>query len=97
MNGYRNGLFRLMKDIYSPDGWNVKNPDLPVHFIAGAEDPCIISIRKFSQAVSFLRSRGYRDVTSKVYPQMRHEILNEIGRENVWSDVRERLDAWLAR
>ena len=97
VNGYRNGLFRLMKDIYSPEGWNVKNPDLPVHFIAGAEDPCIISIRKFSQAVSFLRGRGYRDVTSKVYPQMRHEILNETGRENVWSDVRERLDNWLAR
>ena len=97
VNGYRNGLFRLMKDIYSPQGWNVTNPDLPVHFIAGAEDPCIISIKKFSEAVSFLRARGYRDVTSKVYPRMRHEILNEIGREDVWSDVRERLDGWLAR
>jgi alpha-beta hydrolase superfamily lysophospholipase len=97
VNGYRNGLFRLMKDIYSPEGWNVTKPDLPIHFIAGAEDPCIISIKKFSEAVSFLRARGYRDVTSKVYPRMRHEILNEIGREDVWSDVRERLDGWLAR
>jgi alpha-beta hydrolase superfamily lysophospholipase len=96
-NGYRNGLFRLMKDIYSPEGWNVTKPDLPVHFIAGAEDPCIVSLKKFSQAVSFLRNCGYRDVTSKVYPGMRHEILNEIGRENVWSDVRELLDGWLAR
>ena len=73
------------------------NPDLPVHFIAGAEDPCIISLKKFSEAVSFLRSRGYREVTSQVYPRMRHEILNEIGREDVWRDVRERLDGWLAR
>ena len=97
VNGYRNGLFRLMKDIYSPDGWNVTKPDLPVHFIAGAEDPCIISLKKFSQAVSFLRGRGYREVTSKVYPGMRHEILNETGREDVWRDVRERLDGWLAR
>lgn len=97
VNGYRNGLFRLMKDIYSPDGWNVTNPDLPVHFIAGAEDPCIISLKKFSQAVSFLRARGYREVTSQVYPGMRHEILNETGRENVWQDVRIRLDGWLAR
>ena len=97
VNGYRNGLFRLMKDIYAPEGWVVTKPDLPVHFIAGAEDPCIISIRKFSEAVSFLRSRGYRDVTSQVYPKMRHEILNEIGREDVWRDVRARLDSWLAR
>ena len=97
VNGYRNGLFRLMKDIYSPEGWNVTKPDLPVHFIAGAEDPCIINLKKFSQAVSFLRARGYREVTSQVYPKMRHEILNEIGREDVWRDVRERLDGWLAR
>ena len=96
-NGYRNGLFRLMKDIYSPEGWNVTKPDLPVHFIAGSEDPCIVSLKKFSKAVSFLRSRGYREVTSKVYPGMRHEILNEIGREEVWSDVRALLDGWLAR
>ena len=97
VNGYRNGLFRLMKDIYSPDGWTVTNPDLPIHFIAGAEDPCIINLKKFSQAVSFLRNRGYREVTSQVYPGMRHEILNETGREDVWRDVRTRLDGWLAR
>ena len=97
VNGYRYGLFRLMMDIYDPDDWNVTNPDLPVHFIAGAEDPCIINLKKFSEAVSFLRARGYREVTSKVYPKMRHEILNEIGREDVWRDVRERLDGWLAR
>ena len=58
---------------------------------------CIINLKKFSQAVSFLRSRGYREVTSQVYPKMRHEILNEIGREDVWRDVRDRLDGWLAR
>lgn len=97
VNGYRNGLFRLMKDIYAPDGWLVSNPDLPVHFIAGAEDPCIVNLNKFSEAVSFLRSRGYREVTSKVYPGKRHEILNETGREEVWKDVQDRLDTWLSR
>ena len=96
-NGYRTGLFRLMQDIYSPKGWNVVKPDLPIHFIAGAQDPCIINLKKFSKAVSFLRNCGYREVTSKVYPMMRHEILNENGREEVWSDVRALLDGWLAR
>lgn len=96
-NGYRNGLFRLMKDIYSPSGWVMEHPDLPVHFIAGSEDPCIVSIKKFSEAVSFLRARGYREVTSQVYPGMRHEILNETGREDVWRDVLGRLDGWLER
>lgn len=47
--------------------------------------------------MSFLRARGYREVTSQVYPKMRHEILNETGREDVWRDVLARLDGWLAR
>ena len=95
VNGYRNGIFRLMKDIYSPEGWNVTKPDMPIHFIAGADDPCIIDLKKFSQAVSFLRSCGYREVTSQIYPGMRHEILNELGKEDVWRDVATILQSWL--
>ena len=97
VNGYRNGLFRLMQDIYSTKGWEVSHPGLPVHFIAGSDDPCIVSIRKFSEAVSFIRARGYREVTSLVYPGLRHEILNETGREDVFRDVLTRLDGWCSR
>ena len=97
VNGYRNGLFRLMQDIYSPKGWTVSHPELPVHFIAGSDDPCIVSIRKFSEAVSFIRARGYREVTSQVYPGLRHEILNETGREDVFRDILARLESWLSR
>ena len=93
-NGYQ-GLMRLMQDTYDPDDWTVANPALPVHFIAGSDDPCIGSIKQFSQAVSFFRSRGYRTVTSKIYPGMRHEILNELGKEEVWRDVAAILKSWL--
>ena len=30
---------------------------------------------------------GYKDVKGKLYPGMRHEILNEIGREQVYHDI----------
>ena len=93
-NGYQ-GLMRLMQDTYDPDDWTVANPALPVHFIAGSEDPCIGSIKQFSEAVSFFRSRGYKTVTSKIYPGMRHEILNELGKEEVWRDVVAVLESWL--
>lgn len=92
-NGYA-GLFGLLQDVYSENGWKVENPSLPVHFIAGAYDPCIGSIAKFSAAVSFFRARGYRNVSSKVYPNMRHEIHNETGKEAVWQDIAKTLDAW---
>ena len=94
VNGYR-ALMQLLVETYSEQGWGLAQPALPVHFIAGGSDPCIGSIKAFSKAVSFLRSRGYTQVSSKVYPGMRHEILNETGREDVWRDVQSMLSSWL--
>lgn len=94
VNGYRT-LMQLLVETYSGKGWKIGKPGLPVHFIAGATDPCIGSVKKFSRAVSFLRDRGYAQVTSKLYPGMRHEILNETGKEDVWRDVEAMLKSWL--
>ncbi len=80
-------LFSLMKRAYNPKGWQMKNPAAPILFIAGADDPCIISHKDFAKAVDFMRARGYTDVTSKLYPKMRHEILNERGKLEVWTDI----------
>lgn len=86
LNGFEI-LFKLLKTAYSKSGWQVKQPDLPVLFIAGADDPCIIDQKHFQKAVNFMRERGYKNVQSKLYPGMRHEILNEIGKEKVWQDI----------
>ena len=40
---------------------------------------------------------GYETVSAKLYPGMRHEILNEIRKETVFHDVVQHLDAWRAR
>ena len=96
VNGYYN-LFRLMQDAYSEKGWAMANPGLPVLFIAGADDPCIVNIRQFSKAVEAMRSRGYSDISSKIYPGMRHEIHNEPRKEEVWNDIALALDTWNKR
>lgn len=85
LNGYLN-LFKLMKNTYS-NGWQVKNPDVPVLFIAGSDDPCIISEEKFNQAVQFMQKCGYSNVKSKLYEKMRHEILNETDKNIVYNDM----------
>ena len=63
------------------------NPDMPVLFVSGAEDPCLINVRHFAKTVRAMRRAGYKDVKGKLYPGMRHEILNEIGREQVYHDI----------
>ncbi len=89
-NGF-SGLLGLMKDCYSAKGWKVSNPDLPVHFISGAEDPCRVSDKALEQAVEKMRKLGYTHVDLKLYPGMRHEILNETGRLTVWNDILDKL------
>ena len=80
-------LFSLMQDAYDPKGWAMHNPDLPVWFISGSDDPCLVSEKKFRKAVRAMTGVGYRNVGSKLYPGMRHEILNETGKEQVWNDI----------
>ena len=85
-HGFLN-LFSIMKYAYSISGWRPRNPSMPVLFISGKEDPCLLSPRKFRQAVRTMQRAGYSDVRSHLYPSMRHEILNEKGKEAVWQDI----------
>jgi len=94
LNGYR-VVMQLIQETYSPKGWTVNNSDLPVHFLAGSEDPCIITREAFDKAVDFFRDHGYRQVTSQVYSGLRHEVLNETGKEGVWEDVGNVFKSWL--
>lgn len=80
-------LFDLMKRAYDAEHWSCTNPKMPVLFISGAEDPCLIDVRHFSWAVKNMRRAGYVDVKGKLYPGMRHEILNEKDKEKVYRDI----------
>lgn len=80
-------LFELMKRTYEEEGWKLANCDLPIHFIAGTEDPCIESSEQFEEAVETMRKAGYHKVDSKLYQGMRHEILNETNRKEVFEDL----------
>lgn len=86
LNGF-SALFHLMRNVYDPDDWIRLNKQLPILFIAGREDPCIGSETKFLHAVNFMRNLGYRNVRSILYPDMRHEILNEQNKEVVYADI----------
>lgn len=86
VDGFIN-LFSLMSDCYSADGWRVTNTNLPIHFISGALDPCRISDEAWMASVDFLSDCGYSDVSGRLYPGMRHEVLNETDRLTVWNDI----------
>ena len=85
-------LMLLMKGTYSKKGWNLMKPELPILFLAGAEDPCAGGGRKFVKELQFMKAVGYRKVTGKMYPKMRHEILNETKKEMVYENIYQYLE-----
>ena len=55
--------------------------------ISGEEDPVGSFGKGVRKVEDCLRQAGVRDVQCNLYPQMRHEILNELEKETVWEDV----------
>lgn len=86
LNGFYN-LFLLMKETYSKKGWKCSNPKLPVFFLSGEEDPCMNGRKGFEDAIARMRLYGYANTKGKLYPDMRHEILNEKEQEQVFDDI----------
>lgn len=66
--------------------------DLPVYVFAGSRDPAGGPLRGVHRLVEAYRTAGLRRVAHRIYPGGRHEMLNEINREEVTRD----LLAWLA-
>lgn len=80
-------LMQLMQETYGRKGWSAVNTDLPVIFLSGEDDPCMISMKRFRNAVDNMRMVGYTDIKELTYPGMRHEILNEKEKHLVWKDI----------
>lgn len=86
-------LLTLTSAANAPD-WAEKLPkDLPVYIFSGEEDPVGdygAGVRKVYQ---MLKGAGLFDVALKLYPDGRHEMINEINRADVYTDICE----WLRR
>ncbi len=66
-------------------------PKLPIYVFSGARDPVGESGRSVAQLCSAYRAAGLQRVTQRLYPDARHETLNETNRDEVTRD----LVAWL--
>ena len=93
------GLFREMLDgmswIEKPENLRQMDLDTPILFISGAMDPvggCGVGVRR---AYESFQKAGVRNVTCRLYPELRHEILCEDCRETVFQDLFDWLTARL--
>ncbi len=82
-------LFALIRYI-TADSWYDKVPrDLTMLITSGCCDPVGDMGKGPAETYDKLEAAGCTDVSLLLYEDMRHEILNEIGKEKVWEDMRD--------
>lgn len=83
--GFFDDFLKGLLSLYQEDGKIPK--DLPAYFLSGELDPVGKNTKGVLQNIHQLQSVGIKDISYKFYPGGRHEILNEINREEVFSDI----------
>jgi len=93
------GLFREMLwgmgFIAKPEQLKRMDVTTPILFISGGMDPVGDLGKGVERTYESFRAAGVQDVSLKLYPGLRHEILNETERETVYEDVRLWLESKL--
>ena len=66
--------------------------DLPIFLISGSCDPVGGCGRQVRALYHVFKRLGFTNITLKLYPECRHELLNEQNREDIMKDIA----SWLA-
>ena len=66
--------------------------DLPILLMSGGQDPVGDYGAGVQKVAEMLKETGHTRVTTKIYPECRHELLNEINRDEVMNDIA----AWIS-
>jgi len=91
--GFYHEFFKLLRKIHQPELMRAIPKALPVLMIAGTEDPVSSYGKGVPKLAEMYRGLDIHDVTLIMYPEARHELLNETNRDEITADC---LD-WLNR
>lgn len=86
LNGFYN-LFDTIHYINQPEHINAIPKELPLFFVAGEDDPVGNYGAGVKEAYETYEKAGIEDITWKLYPTDRHEILNELDKEKIYEDI----------
>lgn len=80
-------MTNLFIDIWNKQNENKIPKELPILFIAGTLDPLSEQTKGTIKLMKRYQKLGLSKLTHKLYPDGRHEILNEINRDEVYEDI----------
>ena len=94
--GYHD-LFELLGSVSGEDWAESVPTDLPMLILSGDNDPVGNYGKGVKKVYSALEKAGAADVTMRLYYGGRHEMFNEINKEDVISDTLEWLDQYIEK
>lgn len=86
VNGYQ-GLIETVKFDCKQKNVDLIPNELPIMLVSGEDDPVGDLGKGVRKVYRMFQKSKKEDVTCKLYPKMRHEIINEIGKEEVYQDI----------
>lgn len=89
--GFFQDLLSGIREINKKENIQRIPKDFPIYLFAGDKDPVGDNGKGVQQVADAFQKAGISDVSCKLYPEGRHEMLNEINRKEVYQDV----VAWL--
>jgi alpha-beta hydrolase superfamily lysophospholipase len=94
-SGFYRDLIRGLRDIHRPEAMARIPKSLPIYVLSGSADPVGNRGKGPAALASAYRSLGVRDLEFVLYPDARHELLNETNREEVMDNMLRWLKARL--
>lgn len=85
-------VFEGVKELNNLKNFKCKNPELNILFIAGKDDVVIGGESGFKNSIDALNKVGYKNIESKLYENMKHEIFREKDNQKVFKDLVDFLD-----
>ncbi len=86
LNGFYN-LFSVLDDVCDKNNIAKVRKDLPILFMAGEDDPVGNFGKGVKKTYDTFKEVGIKDVSIKLYPNDRHEILNETDKDIIYEDL----------
>ncbi|MEI0564119.1 alpha/beta fold hydrolase [Brachyspira pulli] len=86
-------LFELIEKISNKDNYASMNKEFPILLISGDKDPVGDMGKGVKWVYEMYKSLGFKDVNISLYKDGRHEILNDIQREEVTKEIIDWINA----
>lgn len=85
--GFYRDLLWGLKTIHKKENIRMIPKNLPILILSGDKDPVGKNGKGVSQVYQSLKNIGIKDIQLSLYPEGRHEMLNETNRHEVYRDV----------